>query len=869
MSELPESQPEEVDIRENKFKPLPKQEEFIKSGDKMVMLSGGFGTGKCTHEDTRIRLADGTHKPIKNVKPGETVLSMSPSFKFNKNKVIDKVDTGTKDGYRIHLQGGREIIVSKDHPLFKVSEKKRKNNSPYHFENKRKVVPTKYKWDIADNLEDQDLIAVPKVETKQGQNKRRLEDYYLLGLILGDGSISTGNVEYSTADKSVVNKIESILRDPVSLNKYNNSQYAYSISTGYNDGEAIEDRPTNYVQEMLREYGLLETDSHTKFIPDEIYTSTNKAISNILSGLIVTDGWVDNQCLGYSSVSKELARGVHELFNILGIDSRFNEGRVLYKGKYRTTYRVEISRGVDLNLCKDKLDILHKQDDLKQLADSKSTSNLRGVNNRYYNNDVAFHRVKEVEQMQDIPTYDLEVEQDHNYIGNGIVMHNSRVGCEKGYFLNMQYPGNRGLIVRRHFSDVKASTIQQTLLEEVIPESHIVDHNKSDHIIKHKTGTEDPTEEPVLSEIHYHGLDSGKSTGDDDLPRKIGSMAYGWIFVDEGSELSKGEWTQLQGRLRYTGNDQGGMHYPVPFRQIFTATNPDAPTHWMYDLFFDKEQGKVIEMSVDDNIHLADDYVENMKNQFQGVYYDRYFEGKWVGAEGMIYEAWNRDKHLRDWDELPGNWTKEMEQNWANDEGKGVWATPPDNWQIYRSIDFGYNNPFVCQYWARSPDDELILFREIYKTETLVEDIAKQIKSNDPNGFPIEQTFADHDAEDAATLRRHGVNTSKAKKDVSQGIQAVMSRLRLDERDRPRLYVMRNARIHPPDDKLNDNNDPLNTREEIPTYTWKDEDDDKPEKEDDHGCDAMRYMVYSLDSGNTPSQDEMEGWAEIVNQTWQ
>lgn len=783
----------------------------------------------------------------------------------------------------------------------------------------------------------------------------------------------------------------------------------------------------------------------------------------------------------------------------------------------------------------------------------------------------------------------------------------SRVGCEKGYFLNMQYPGNRGLIVRRHFSDVKASTIQQTLLEEVIPESHIVDHNKSDHIIRHKTGMEDPTEEPVLSEIQYHGLDSGKSTGDDDLPRKIGSMAYGWIFVDEGSELSKGEWTQLQGRLRYTGKDQGGMHYPVPFRQIFTATNPDAPTHWMYDLFFNQNQGKVIEMSVDDNIHLADDYVENMKSQFQGVYYDRYFEGKWVGAEGMIYEAWDRNTHLRDWNELPGNWTKEMEQNWANDEGKGVWATPPDNWQIYRGIDFGYNNPFVCydeeteiltedgwvdfpelekgtdvatlnqntkeveyqtpisyidqrykgemikaesnmqganfcvtpnhrmlvenrktgemkkvradsmpnydhsipvgwnssteecdeeidiehigstnstelksvqknnfakflglwladgssfqghikivqknkidevrqvfkqlgwkwseyensngvvefsidsidlweffkqndilnksdkktiprfvfdwcnscleslleglmigdgskdnkwnkngkyhttskkladdvqeiasrlgipskinkqkrkggyetkntkylynvnfheydratieslpiktveydgrvycvevpngtvivrrkgrpmasgncQWYARSPDDELVLFREIYKTETLVEDIAKQIKSNDPTGFPIEQTFADHDAEDAATLRRHGVETSKAKKDVQQGIQAVMSRLRLDERDRPRIYVMRNARVHPPDENLNNNNNPLSTREEIPTYTWKNDDEDKPEKEDDHGCDAMRYVVYSIDSGNTPSKDEMDGWAEIINSSWQ
>lgn len=444
----------------------------------------------------------------------------------------------------------------------------------------------------------------------------------------------------------------------------------------------------------------------------------------------------------------------------------------------------------------------------------------------------------------------------------------SRAGCEKGYFLNMKYPGNRGLIVRKHFSDVKASTIQQTLTEEVIPESHIVEHNKTDHIIRHKTGLEDPTEEPVLSEIHYHGLDSGRNTSSDDLPRKIGSMAYGWIFVDEGSELSQGEWTQLQGRLRYDGKDQGGMNYNVPFRQIFTATNPDAPTHWMYDLFYNQEQGEVIEMSVDDNKYLAQDYVENMREQFDGVYYDRYFLGKWVGAEGMIYEGWDRDVHLSDWNDLPGDWEKTMEQNWSGDKGKGVWAIPPENWQIYRAIDFGYNNPFVCQWWARSPDDVLVLFRELYKPETIVEDLAKEIKSNDPQDFVIERTFADHDAEDSATLRRHGVDTSKAKKDVQQGIQAVMGRMRKDERERPQLYVMRNALIHPPAKKLDDNNRPTCTREEIPTYTWKDEQDERPEKEDDHGCDAMRYMVYSLDSGNTPTKDEMDDWASIVNESW-
>lgn len=451
----------------------------------------------------------------------------------------------------------------------------------------------------------------------------------------------------------------------------------------------------------------------------------------------------------------------------------------------------------------------------------------------------------------------------------------SRVGCEKGYWLNMQYAGNRGLIVRKHFSDVKASTVKQTLLEEVIPESHIVDHNWTDHAIKHKTGTTDPTGEEVLSEIHYHGLDSGRSTSSDDLPRKIGSMAYGWIFVDEGTELSKGEWIQLLGRLRYSGKEQGGMHYPIPFRQIFTATNPDSPTHWMYKLFYEDDeddeseldQGStfMVEMSAEDNPFLEDDYVQTMKEQYSGFYYKRYYLGKWVGSEGMIYKDFRRDTHIKSATNLPGNWEVIREQGWREKEGKGVWARPPDNWNIYRSIDFGYNNPFVCQWWARHPEKKInVLFREIYKTETLVQDLAEEIKKNDPETSAIEQTFADPaQAEDLATLQRYGIDATKAKKDVENGIQEVMRNMKVDENGRTKLYIMKNARIHPPDDNLTNN--PACTEEEIPLYSWKNDDEDKPDKKDDHGCDAMRYFIYTAETNRTPTKNEMKKWAELVN----
>lgn len=445
----------------------------------------------------------------------------------------------------------------------------------------------------------------------------------------------------------------------------------------------------------------------------------------------------------------------------------------------------------------------------------------------------------------------------------------SRVGCEKGYMMNLRYPGNRGLIVRKNFSDVRSSTIEQTLIEEVIPDDHIVDHNKSQHKIVHFTGEHDPNGAPVNSEIHYHGLSAGRSSQDDDLPRKIGGQQYAWIFVDEGVEITLGSWNQLQGRLRYNGREQGGVFYKVPFRQIFTATNPAGPSHWMYQKFYDDEQGQYYTMTAEELVSEVEsiprDYVERMKDDFSGVYYERYFEGKWVGAEGMVYEEFDRKTHKRPWDELPGDWTHEKETTWSTG-GKSVWVRPPKDWKVYRSVDFGYRNPFVCQWWAVSPDKprRYVLFREIYKTEELMEDLAQDIKQ-ESRGLDLEQSYADPaQAEDKATLERHGVITKGAKKDISAGIQEVKSALAKRQDGIPNLVLMENSLIHPPDNTLDDAGKPVSTLEEITQYQWKDE-KDEPVKKNDHGMDAMRYLIYTIEQGVTMTRDEMERMESIFN----
>jgi phage terminase large subunit len=453
----------------------------------------------------------------------------------------------------------------------------------------------------------------------------------------------------------------------------------------------------------------------------------------------------------------------------------------------------------------------------------------------------------------------------------------SRVGCEKGYVLNQKYPGNRGLIVRKHFSDVKASTVEQTLLKEVLPDSQIKSHNKSEHKIEHYTDTVADNGEVVTSEIQYHGLDSGSSTGSDDLPRKIGSTSWGWIFVDEATELSRGEWNQLQGRLRYDGKMVDGQYYPVPMRQIFGATNPASPQHFLHEIFVDEGRGDHYSMSVKDNPHVPQDYKDRLERELSGMYYERYVLGKWVGAEGMIYSEFDLDTHRREPPDLPGLCSREdcdlqgcngwhINRNSEFEDGKAFWVDPPQNWRIYRTIDYGYRNPMVCQWWAESPDGDLVMFREFYKTEMLVDDAADLINKYTNEEWSLERTISDHDAEHSERLHREGITTQNAKKSVQNGIQAVKQKLSTDDRGRPGVIFMRGARVHPPDTQLKMDDLPTKTIDEFPEYVWKDsKDKDEPKKENDHGMDAMRYLVNTIESGNVLSRDEMEAWSEVVN----
>ncbi len=313
-----------------------------------------------------------------------------------------------------------------------------------------------------------------------------------------------------------------------------------------------------------------------------------------------------------------------------------------------------------------------------------------------------------------------------------------------------------------------------------------------------------------------------------DNPEKFLSSEYDAIFVNQTEELELDDWEKLT--TRTTGR-AGNM----PYAQVFGDCNPGPRNHWILERANEKKL-VLLHSRHEDNPILFDPDGAVMTDQgrrslavldnLSGVRYQRLRLGKWVSAEGQIYEEYDPSVHLLDPFEIPSGWRR------------------------FRVIDFGLVHPLVCQWWALDEDERMYLYREIYMTGRTVATHARTI--NDLSaGERIEATICDHDAEDRMTLKENGIANVAAKKDVLQGIGKVQDRFKIQADGRPRIFFLRDSLVEV-DQSLKLEHLPYATAQEIDGYIWKDNArKEEPVKESDHGMDAMRYMIMYLDG---PSQ---------------
>lgn len=395
--------------------------------------------------------------------------------------------------------------------------------------------------------------------------------------------------------------------------------------------------------------------------------------------------------------------------------------------------------------------------------------------------------------------------------------------CWKMHYAALQVPNMRGLMLRATHISLTSTTLitfQQQVAAQAI----------ADGSVKWFGGSgKDPA-------AFRYANGSTILVAGGDKPEKFLSAELDRVFVDEAVEITLDLYETLISRLRGSAST---------YKQILLTTNPSHPSHWIKRRA-DDGNIRMITSTHRDNPHYVNrdgTYTEQGReymaklDALTGVRRLRLRDGKWVAAEGVVYEEWDDAVHLID-----------------------RFPVPPE-WPAYIVVDFGYTNPFCAQWWREDPDGRLYLVREVYFTRRLVEDHARQIRrimDEHPDEPRPRAVICDHDAEDRATLEKHlGLSTSAAKKTVSDGIQAVQSRLKVQPDGKPRLFILKGSVVER-DSALAEAAKPTCTADEVPGYVWAVKPGtggglkEEPLKANDHGADCMRYVVAERDLGGRP-----------------
>ena len=385
----------------------------------------------------------------------------------------------------------------------------------------------------------------------------------------------------------------------------------------------------------------------------------------------------------------------------------------------------------------------------------------------------------------------------------------SRTCLEKMNDAAWKYPGMRGLIIRKTRDSLSESGLQT--LERYVLEADDGIHQNIQR--RMRSGYRYPNG----SEVIIGGMNKAE---------RIMSTEYDLIFVQEAIELTEDDWELLTTRLR------NGV---MPYQQILGDTNPAQPTHWLKQRC-NQERTLLLESRHEDNPTLwnqqtgewtteGEKYIAKLDN-LTGARRQRLRFGKWVQAEGVVYEGWDPAIHLIDRFDIPLDWRR------------------------FRAIDFGFTNAFCCQWWALDDDGRAYMYREMYHTQRTVKVHSAKINELS-DGEYIEATICDHDAEDRATLVENGIRNVGARKAVQPGIQKVQERLKLAADGRPRLFVLRDSVVEV-DQSLIEAKKPTCTAQEADGYIWELAKEgraskEQPVKVDDHGMDTLRYFVMHID----------------------
>lgn len=242
--------------------------------------------------------------------------------------------------------------------------------------------------------------------------------------------------------------------------------------------------------------------------------------------------------------------------------------------------------------------------------------------------------------------------------------------------------------------------------------------------------------------------------------------------------------------------------------------NPESPRHWFYTEWIRKAKERnvlYLHFTMNDNLSLSKRIKERYEAMYSGVFYQRYIQGLWVKAEGLVYPMFDKDEHI------------------VSDI-----FSPTRGHRYYISIDYGTVNPFVAGLYDYDPvNQKAVMIEELYykggSSNRVDNEAYYKMLLELASDYPIECIIIDPSASSMIeTVQKYGeFDIIKANNDVLDGIQDVTKFL--------------NAGVLAFHKKCK------KTHEEFGLYSWDEKSTtDAVIKVNDHSMDQIRYFCRTI-----------------------
>lgn len=357
----------------------------------------------------------------------------------------------------------------------------------------------------------------------------------------------------------------------------------------------------------------------------------------------------------------------------------------------------------------------------------------------------------------------------YNVFLGGIGSGKTVLGCMWLVYQALKFPGSVGVVVAPTYTlirDVIWTELQKWLPDEAVSEfptgaKKIFFHNGS--------------------VVMFRTADSSRSI------ERLRGLTVSWFWIDEVTLLEKEVWNILVGRIRQPGYTHRGLITGTP------------KMNWVYNKFIKgpTDQMHIVkEVPTTANPFLSPDYIEGLRREYTGLFYEQEVLGKFVAFEGLVYNL--QDSMVRE------PITTKFEK-------------------VVYGVDFGFTNPSAVCVIGKYLDNYYMV-DEFYSRHRTDDDLIEVLKGY-YDRYGSGRVFCDPSAPASISkMKRAGLNAVKADNTIDSGIRNMRALM-----DSGRFAVSPVCQ---------------NFIKECNEYEWEDnERHERPVPINDHILDATRYAL--------------------------